>query len=111
MRQDTGTPDTLGLIVRVSSLLSELVREFLATCRTDMLTIRSAMVTADYATVEDLGHRMRRAGGGLGFDFVTDVGGEIENAAKRHDEPIIRGQIKIMQNFLDHVEVVVANPR
>ncbi len=108
MRQATRTPDTLGLIVRVNGLLSEMVPEFLKTCRTDLLTIRSAMVTADYRTVEDLGHRMRGAGGGLGFDFVTEMGGEIESAARRHDGPVIRGQVKIMQNFLDHVEVVVA---
>lgn len=108
MRQVTSTPDTPGLIVRVNALLSEMLPEFLMTCRTDLLTIRSAMVTADYRTVEDLGHRMRGAGDGLGFDFVTEIGGEIENAAMRHDGPVIRGKVKIMQNFLDHVEVVVA---
>ena len=110
MRQVTSTPDTPGLIVRVNGLLSEMLPEFLMICRTDLLTIRSAMVmvTADYRTVEDLGHRMRGTGDGLGFDFVTEIGGEIENAAMRHDGPVIRGKVKIMQNFLDHVEVVVA---
>jgi hypothetical protein len=84
--------------------------EFLEHCRSDLLSIRTAMVTTDYEATGDLGRRLRGAGGGLGFEFVTEVGGEIEAAARRRDEPAIRGQMEILQSFLDHVQFVADQP-
>ena len=107
MRQDTGTPATLGLTIRVDSRRSELVRGFLDSCRTDVLRIRTAMVMADYETIEDLGHRMRCVAGSLEFDLVTEISDAIENAAKSRDEPSLREQFNMLRNFLDHVDLVV----
>ena len=107
MRRNTGMPVTLGLTVRIDPRCSELLQGFLDSCRTDMHRLRDAMVTADNATIELLGHRLRFAGENLGLELISEVGGEIEHAAQRRDEPGIRDQVRVLQNFLRHVDVVV----
>jgi hypothetical protein len=96
--------------MRVDSRASEVAPEFLETCRADLLTIRNAMVTADYASVADLGHRLHGTGFSLGFDFVTEIGGEIAEAAEHRDRSVMNELIKTFEHFLNHVEVVADEP-
>jgi len=57
-------------------------------------------------TILKLGHSMRGAGGGYGFDAITDIGRSLENAAKEKDSEEIRKWISELQNYLQRVEVL-----
>ena len=49
---------------------------------------------------------MKGAGGGYGFDAITDIGAALEEAAKdNHHEKALRG-VSDLVAYLDRVEVV-----
>ncbi len=49
---------------------------------------------------------MKGSGGGYGFDGITEIGGEIETAAKRRDPVAIRIQADALSRYLARVEIV-----
>jgi len=49
---------------------------------------------------------MKGCGGGYGFDEITDIGMQIEQAAKEKNTAKIRTQLEILSRYLDGVEVV-----
>ena len=49
---------------------------------------------------------MKGAGGGYGFDYITQVGRLIEAAAKENDSEKVLQCVADLSEFIDHVEVV-----
>ena len=49
---------------------------------------------------------MKGAGGGYGFDAITDIGQSLEQAAKAPDPDEIRKLAGELSTYLDRVEVV-----
>jgi len=94
------------ILVRVDPDLSDLIPGFLDNRRKDISAIREALERGDFETVRILGHSMKGAGGGYGFDAITDIGAALEQAAKNADREEIRKQIDELSTYLDRVEVM-----
>ncbi|MBN2373973.1 response regulator [bacterium] len=94
------------IIVYVDPELADLVPEFLKDIRINLDILQKAIETCDYETIKKIGHMMKGAGGGLGFEAITDIGRYIENAAKDNDEIKIREGLERLSYYLDHVEVI-----
>jgi PAS domain S-box-containing protein len=96
---------TMGL-VRVDSSLAELVPGFLEGRRRDVDTIAAALERSDYDNVRILGHNMKGAGAGYGFNRITEIGASLEQAAGRHAPEEIRARAAELVRYLDglHVE-------
>jgi hypothetical protein len=54
-----------------------------------------------------LGHQLKGTGQGYGFPEITRTGAAIESAAVAGDEETIRSQIRVLDAYLDRVEIVV----
>lgn len=101
------TEDKNGKIVIHADIdLEDLIPGFLENRRKDIVEIESLLAANDYETIQRLGHSMKGAGGGYGFDEITDIGMHIEQAAKEKNSADIRIQIKKLSSYLDCVEVV-----
>ena len=68
--------------------------------------MQAALEGGDFETVRVLGHSMKGAGGGYGFDAITDIGAALEQTAKDKNPGAIRTSLDELSSFLDRVEVV-----
>lgn len=94
------------IVVTVDEEIEDLVPGFLENRHRDVKTLEEALEKGDYETIRSLGHKMKGAGGGYGFDAITDIGMALENAAKDSDAQEIQGRIQELTHYLEHVEVV-----
>lgn len=94
------------LTVEISRDLEDIVPVFLRNRKKDVQTLRDALITQDFRTVQTLGHRMKGDGGGFGFDRITEIGAAMELAAKLEDPITIDQHIVLLEDFLKRVTVI-----
>jgi PAS domain S-box-containing protein len=92
--------------VRADPKFADLIPGFLQNRRHDVIAMLGALNKGDFATVESLGHGMKGAGGSYGFDAITDIGAELEQAAVSADNDASRRWVAELTRYLDRVEVV-----
>lgn len=96
------------IIVHIDPDLEAIVPGFLANRRRDLITIEGCLNQGDLNTIRLLGHRMKGDGGGYGFDQISTIGNDLEQAAMIQDRPSIEKQVALLKDFLSRVEVVYA---
>lgn len=94
------------VIVSVDPCLQALVPTFLERRQQDLKELHAALESGNLTEVQTLGHRMKGSGGGFGFDFITEIGTELEASAMNSDAAAIEAQIESLRNYLARVEVV-----
>ncbi len=86
--------------------IADLIPGFLDNRRKDIVAMQAALERSDFETVRVLGHSMKGAGGGYGFDAITDIGAALEQAAKGKDPGAVSKGLRDLSSYLDRVEVV-----
>lgn len=102
--EDKGTENG-RIIVHIDEELEDLIPGFLENRRKDIDQILAALEDKDYELIRMLGHSMKGAGGGYGFDAITDIGFSLETAAKEENIEKIQTHVNSLSYYLDHVEV------
>jgi HPt (histidine-containing phosphotransfer) domain-containing protein len=97
---------TEKLIIHADPEIADLIPKFLDNRQKDIQMIESALEQNDFETIRLLGHSMKGAGGGYGFDGVTEIGKNLEEAAKEEDSNKIRNGIHELAEYLRRVEVI-----
>lgn len=92
--------------VRIDPDLEDLVPGFLDNRRKDVDRIDALLDSGDYGELRIIGHSMKGAGGGYGFDAITDYGAAIEEAALREDAAAIRESAAALADYLARVDAV-----
>ena len=93
-------------IVVVENDLEDLIPGFMANRLKDIQQLKSALDSRDYDKIRIVGHSMKGAGGGYGFDTITEIGRLLENAAKANNSAKITQHINELSDFIDSVEIV-----
>ena len=93
-------------IVKVDQDLEDLIPGFLKNRFKDIDDIHKALEVRDYEKIRIIGHSMKGAGGGYGFDYVTELGKAIEAAAKENQADSITKNVKLLSQYIESVEVV-----
>jgi hypothetical protein len=91
--------------VVVDSSLSDIVPIFLSNIRENPEKILQALDAGNFDLPRTLGHNMKGTGTAYGFSPITDIGAEIENAAKVQDADTIRRKAAELAAFLEQVKV------
>ncbi len=99
-----GSPEPIT--VHIGADLQDIVPTFLANRRNDLHTIRTALAEKDFDAIGILGHRMKGDGGGYGFQAISEIGGAMEMAAGRRDQPAIERYTAQLEDFLIRVTVM-----
>ena len=96
----------VAIIVHADPKFADLVPGFLQNRRNDVRTILGALDRGDFETVERLGHGMKGAGGSWGFQGISDIGADLEQAALKVDADASRKWVGQLSLYLDRVEIV-----
>ena len=94
------------ILVKVDPDLEDLIPGFLDNRRADVEKLHELVSTRNFADIRIIGHSMKGAGGGYGFDAITDIGAAIEDAALASDDATIITQTEILADYLARVEPV-----
>jgi HPt (histidine-containing phosphotransfer) domain-containing protein len=94
------------IFVRVDPDLADLIPGFLDNRRKDIAAMQEALKHGDFETVRVLGHSMKGAGGGYGFDAITDIGAALEEAARDNNPGKVLRGVSNLAAYLDRVEVI-----
>ena len=73
------------VVIHADPEIADLIPKFLDNRQKDINLIESALEKNDFDAIRMLGHSMKGAGGGYGFDGVTEIGKNLEEAAKEAD--------------------------
>ena len=94
------------ILVGVDSDIQDIIPGFLGHRHDDIESILKALDHDDYETVRILGHSMKGAGGGYGFDGITELGQSMELAAMSQNTQEVRKLVCELSTYLESVEVV-----
>lgn len=92
--------------VIIDEELEDLIPGYLENRRQDITLILSALERNDFETIRAIGHKMKGSGGGYGFDRITEIGRDLEAAAKRAINRDIQERIHELRDYLDRVQIV-----
>ena len=94
------------IIVNIDPDLEDLIPGFLSNRAKDVESIVDLLAKGDLEAIRILGHSMKGAGGGYGFDFITEIGDTIERASLAGDIEVIREANDQLADYLARVEPV-----
>ncbi|NUM35146.1 MAG: Hpt domain-containing protein [Candidatus Brocadiae bacterium] len=94
------------IVVHIDKDLEAIVPNFLENKRKDIITMRHALENKEFPSIQVLGHRMKGAGGGYGFDEITRIGANLEKAALEKKADAILSSLEELQIYLSSVQVV-----
>lgn len=68
--------------------------------------MRDSGVPHNYALVGRVAHRLKGDSGAYGFDRMSSVGVQLEEAANRRDDTAIVSLVTEPLDYLDHIDIV-----
>jgi HPt (histidine-containing phosphotransfer) domain-containing protein len=84
---------------------ARLIPTYLLNCRMNIIVMSGALDRGDFETVRSLGHQMSGTGAMYGFQFISDMGGSIEQAAKNSNIDASRDGVGKLSNYLDEIDI------
>lgn len=93
-------------IVYVDPDFMDLIPFFLESRHNDIVNIRECLRNSNLKEAQRLGHGMKGAGGGYGFQEIGRIGKVIEEAAKSGNTAEIEKALEMLDEYLSVVEVV-----
>ncbi|MFQ6028815.1 MAG: Hpt domain-containing protein [Dehalococcoidia bacterium] len=93
------------IVIQVDVDLEDIVPIFLENRQEDIREIQEALSKGDFETIRVLGHSMKGAGGGYGFEAVTEMGATLETAAQSQNQQEINQTVNQLATYLDCIEV------
>lgn len=95
-----------SITVTVAKDLEDLIPTFFANRTKELETLRAALGSGDFEQLRQLGHRMKGVGNSYGFEQVSVIGKQIEDAAKASDRAVIEARLAEYADYLGRVKVV-----
>jgi histidine phosphotransfer protein HptB len=94
------------IVVNVESDIQDLVPGFLANRRSDVQRILEALSKGDFDAIRIMAHSMKGAGGGYGFETISEIGAAMEQGAKQGNSIEIERWLAELRDYLERVDVV-----
>lgn len=94
-------------IVYVDPDIEDLIPGFLQSRRDEIVTIRRCLAESDMKEVIRLGHGMKGAGAGYGFDEISAIGRSIEQAGNADDREAVEACMKRLESYLSALVIEI----
>ena len=102
-------PEDERLIVSIDPDFAEFIPEFFEDIRHDLRAMSDALESENFEIICRLSHGLKGAGGGYGFNTISEMARDIEAAAKAEFVGGIERGMKQLASFIDEVRVVCWN--
>ncbi len=102
-------PKYKDTVVYVDPDLEDLIPGFLAKKRKNVEEIQELLADNNPKSLDEirrLGHSMKGSGGGYGFNEITRIGKDIEDAANNKDEKAIEGLSNTLSQYISAVKIL-----
>jgi HPt (histidine-containing phosphotransfer) domain-containing protein len=98
--------DAGPIVVEVEDWVAHLVPRFLENRARDVVELRLAIAERNFEIIRRLGHNLRGAAAGYGFDDLTEVGEELEAAAAERNADSAAASTERLASYVTRVRVV-----
>ncbi|RAK06363.1 Hpt domain-containing protein [Halanaerobium saccharolyticum] len=93
-------------IVYIDPDLEFLIPQFLENREEDRQRLEKLLQESEFDQIRIIGHSMKGSGGGYGFDYLTEIGSQIEKNAELKNKEEIKNLIDELRNYLDNLEII-----
>lgn len=93
-------------LIHIDPDLAPIVPNFLKNRRKDVQILKTSIKKGHLDMIRTLGHRMKGDGSGYGFDAISRIGQDLEEAALKGELSSIRRHTAELEHFLAHVHPV-----
>ncbi|MBF0358114.1 MAG: Hpt domain-containing protein [Magnetococcales bacterium] len=97
--------DVERVTVVIDKDLEDIVPGYLVNRQKDLAVISKALQEKDFQTIQTSGHRMKGSGSGYGFDCISEIGRDLEIAAKEHNSGQIAGLVADLATYIESVDI------
>ena len=94
------------ITVTIDADLEELIPGFLENRNADLGTLQSHLDNSDFDSIKATGHSLKGVGGGYGFDRISEIGAELEQAGLNKDGTKVTELLADYKDYLERLEVV-----
>lgn len=94
------------IIVLVARDYEDLIPGFLANRRKDLGRMADALASGDFDAARFAGHGLKGLGATYGFEEISRIGADIEDAARAEDPRALARLIAEFTDYLDRLQVV-----
>lgn len=91
--------------VRIDKDLQDLVPHYLESRREELPGLFALHSSGDMQALAKAGHRLAGAGGGFGFDRITELGRELETLALAGDRPGTLARLEGLKEYIANLEI------
>ena len=92
--------------VTVAKDLEDLIPTFLKNRAQELTALGAALAGGEFEQLRQIGHRMKGVGNSYGFELVSLLGRQIEDAARTGDREVIAKAVADYTDYLARVKVV-----
>lgn len=86
--------------------LEFLIPKFLENREEDIKNLERLLKEAEYDQMRIIGHSLKGSGGGYGFDYLTELGSQIEKNAELKNKEKLNNLIIELKNYLNNLEII-----
>ncbi|MES0335463.1 MAG: ATP-binding protein [Candidatus Magnetobacterium sp. LHC-1] len=104
---DNSTGD--GIAVEIDGSLEYLIPDYLNTIKGYIDTLGKAMAATDYEQLRQTGHSLKGSGRSYGFDFISEVGKNIEQFAVDKNVEGIKLWTEKLESYLKRLNITFVN--
>ncbi len=94
------------IIVTIDAELEDLIPGFLESRQKDIEKVKAYLAANDFESIRLLGHTLKGNGAGYGFEDLSVVGREMEQAGTEQSPDAIHKTLDDLAAYLENVEVV-----
>ena len=91
--------------VTIEQEFDPMIPRFMENRSQELAAMQAALSRHDFESIRRLAHGLKGAGGSYGFDGLTTLGNEVEQAAKAADETGVANGLSSIAAYLTGVEV------
>lgn len=91
--------------IKVLRSLQPLIPKFLGYQNENLQKLKMALDSGNYVQAQTIGHIIKGASGGYGFDELSRIGKKIESAAKAQEASLLADCIREFQFHLENISI------
>ena len=96
----------MKLNVSIDKELEELIPGYLNNRKNEVRQLADCLAEGNFEGIRFIAHGLKGTGSGYGFDFISELGSELENKALEVDVEKLSEYIEDLSYFLENVEVI-----